>query len=182
MSPFFTGQGDTGETGYLGEGRLSKTSLRIEAVGTVDEATAALGVARAFSESETTQVIIVHVQKQLYYLMAELAASPEAAAHFDRISQDDVAWLEEQIADLESKVAMPQDFILPGETPAGGALSLARATIRRAERRTVALLEAGELQKTSLVAYLNRLSSLIFILEIYETSLSGRGPRLARGD
>ena len=68
MTPFYTGLGDSGKTGFLGEGRISKSSERIEAVGTVDEATAALGLARALTESPLVQDILLKVQKQLYLL------------------------------------------------------------------------------------------------------------------
>ena len=72
MASFYTGGGDQGDTGFLGEGRISKSSLRIEAVGTVDEVTAALGFARSIAASETTRDILVNIQKQLYGLMTEL--------------------------------------------------------------------------------------------------------------
>ena len=173
--PFYTGQGDTGDTGFLGEGRISKSSLRIEAVGTVDEATAALGLARALSEDETLTSIVLIVQKQLYWLMSELSASPEHAALFKKIGPVQISWIEGQIDALENVVELPMDFIVPGETPASAALSLARTILRRAERRVVALLEDGGITNPELVTYLNRSSSLVFILEIYESSLSGGG-------
>lgn len=180
MAPFYTGQGDFGDTGYLGEGRISKTSLRIEALGSVDEATAALGMARALSHSETTQSIILHIQRTLYYLMAELSADPKTAPRFDKISQGDITWLETQIETLENTVVLPREFILPGECPASGALALARTIIRRAERRTIALFEAKGFEKSLLIAYLNRLSSLIFVLEVYENTQSGYSTQLAK--
>jgi cob(I)alamin adenosyltransferase len=180
MTPFYTGDGDTGDTGYLGKGRLSKSSLRIDAVGSVDEANAALGMARAMTQSEKTRMIILHVQKTLYQLMAEISAALEAAASFRKIDGAAVAWLEEQIASLENAIVLPRDFIVPGETPASGALSLARTIVRRAERRVTALMEAGEIDNRDLIAYLNRLSSLIFVLEVYEASQFGRGIQLAK--
>lgn len=182
MTPFYTSKGDSGDTGFLGAGRISKASVRIEAVGSVDEATAALGLARALAESEKTRSIILHVQKHLYLLMSELSADFETADQFDKISEDDVKWLETQIENLENAVVIPREFIIPGENPASGALALARTVVRRAERRTVALLESDEIQKPVLIAYLNRLSSLMFILEIYEVSLYGHGVRLVKED
>ena len=181
MASFYTGGGDQGDTGYLGAGRISKDSLRIEAVGTVDEVTAALGLARSIAASEKTCTILVQIQKQLYGLMTELSASLENAKIFSRISEIEVNWLEEQIRELEKLVILPREFILPGETPASGALSLARTITRRAERRVVSLFDAGELPNKMLMAYLNRLSSLLFILEVYESSQSGGTIRLAKG-
>ena len=180
MAPFYTAKGDQGDTGFLGEGRISKSSLRIEAVGSVDEATAALGLARALAHDEKTRGILLHIQKKLYQLMSELSADPKVAHQFDQISDEDVKWLEEQVEWLEKQVIMPREFIIPGEGPSSGALALARTIVRRAERRATALLEAEQIQKTVLIAYLNRLSSLIFVLEIYETALSGGDIRLAK--
>jgi len=182
MTPFYTAKGDSGDTGFLGDGRISKASVRIEAVGSVDEATAAIGLARALSVDEKTRAILLHVQKQLYFLMSELSADPDTAHHFDKINDEALGWLELQIAELEKVVTLPREFIIPGETAASGALSVARAIVRRAERRTVALLDANEIEKPILVAYLNRLSSLLFILEVLEASFSVQGIRLAKED
>ena len=181
MASFYTGGGDQGDTGFLGEGRVSKNSLRIEAVGTVDEVTAALGLARSIAASEKTHDILLKVQKQLYGLMTEISASLENAEVFQRISDEDIIWLEEQISSLEKTVELPREFILPGETPASGALSLARTIVRRAERRVVSLLEAGEIGNKAVIVYLNRLSSLLFVLEVFESSQSGGTVRLAKG-
>ncbi len=182
MTPFYTAKGDSGKTGLLGEGRVSKASLQIEAVGSVDEATAALGLARAQTESQETREIILHIQKSLYRLMAELAATPETADQFRSIDREEVAWLEHQINQLETTVNLPREFILPGETPASGALALARTIVRRAERRVIALKEAEVVGNPDLIAFLNRLSSLVFLLEVHEATRYGRGVRLAKGE
>ena len=173
MAPFFTAEGDSGKTGFLGKGRISKTSVRIEAVGSVDEANAALGFARALTELENIQAILLHIQKRLYLLMAELSASVDSAENFDRIGQKEIKWLESKIEDLENEVELPREFIIPGESPGSSALAVARTVVRRAERRVVALLEAKQINNPLLVVYLNRLSSLLFVLEVYETSQSG---------
>ena len=182
MASFFTGKGDTGTTGYLGEGRISKTSIRIDAVGSVDEATAALGLARSLSKSEKISQILLHVQKQLYWLMSEISAALDVAEKFNKINQDEILWVEDQIEHLEKIVVLPREFIIAGESVASAALALARTIVRRAERRTIALFEAGEINKPLLIAYLNRLSSLIFLLEVYEASSSGGGVRLVNED
>ena len=180
MGSFFTGKGDSGSTGFLGEGRISKNSLRIEALGSVDEANAALGFARSIAIGQKTKKILLEVQKQLYFLMSELSASPEVSDRFDKIGDVEIDWLEEQVKEIESKVDLKREFIVPGENPSSGALSLARAVVRRAERRTIALFEAKEIHKQVLISYLNRLSSLVFILEVYEASLSDAGVRLVK--
>lgn len=180
MAPFYTADGDQGETGFLGKGRISKSSLRIEAVGSVDEATAAIGLARALSVEQKTQIILLETQKQLYFLMSELSASLETASKFDTLDQSHIHWLEDQIKDVEDSIDLPREFIIPGSSPAGGALALARTIVRRAERRAVAMLEADLIQKPLLIAYLNRLSSLLFILEVYETVTSGNHLQLTK--
>ncbi|MFU8826084.1 MAG: cob(I)yrinic acid a,c-diamide adenosyltransferase [Brevefilum sp.] len=180
MTPFYTTDGDLGETGYLGKGRISKSSLRIEAVGSVDEASAAVGLARALCVDRKSQSILLSIQKHLYLLMSELSASPETASKFDKLDQGYLNWLEAQIQDLEDVIEMPKAFIIPGSTPASGALALARTVVRRAERRAVAALEGGLIEKQLLITYLNRLSSLLFVLELYEAGISGQEIQLTK--
>lgn len=178
--PFYTAKGDSGETSYLGEGGISKSSLRIEAVGSVDEATAAIGLARALSEGDKTLTVLMEVQKALYILMSELSASPEVANKFDKLNDTHLQWLELKIEEFEDSVKLPKVFIIPGGSPASGALALARTIVRRAERRAVALLEANQIHKKLLIAYLNRLSSLLFVLEVYESTFSGNDIELTK--
>ena len=178
--PFYTAKGDSGETSYLGEGAISKASLRIEAVGSVDEATASIGLARALSESQKTQEILLEAQKHLYILMSELSASPEVAHKFDKLDDVQIQWLEKSIEEIEESVELPRVFIIPGGSPASGALAIARTIVRRAERRVVTMLEANLVQKSALVAYLNRLSSLIFVLEVFESTFSGNEIELTK--
>lgn len=180
MSPFYTSEGDFGDTGILGPGRVSKTASVIEAVGSVDEATAALGLARSLSNQKIIQDIILSVQKTLYLLMAEISAGLDAAEQFSRITQDNVGKLEEEIGSLEEMVELPKAFIIPGVSPASSALSLARTIIRRAERRVIALFEEDRIKNKFIIAYLNRLSSLVFVLEVFEIQNSGQNLQFAK--
>ncbi len=180
MSPFYTRSGDAGDTGLLGEGRVAKFDLRIEALGAVDEATAALGVARAFSASASTRSLLVQTQKHLYQLMAEVAATPQNAGRFRGITPAEVAWLEAETDRIEAAVSLPKEFILPGENQASAMLALARTLVRRAERRVVELHHIGGLENISLLAYLNRLSSLCFVLELQENQQHGTQTQLAK--
>lgn len=177
---FYTRKGDDGSTGLLGEGRLPKHHPRIETVGDLDEANAALGLARAFVQSPEIKAILTNVQKDLYALMAEVAATKENAAKFRTISETHVEKLEAQIAALSERVDVPKEFILPGETQGGGALALARTVTRRAERSVASLLDEGELENPFLLAYLNRLSSLCFILELAENQFAGQETQKAK--
>ncbi len=184
MAPFYTGKGDSGDTGFLGKGRVSKSSARIEAVGSVDEASAVIGFARSLAQNVTTQSILLQAQKKLYILMTELSALPDEAGQFNRINQNDVNWVETHIKQIEDEVSIPREFIIPGDTCVGAALDIARAVVRRAERRIITFLNEVELQRSDLVAFINRLSSLIFVLEIAEASHNsdGRGVTLVKED
>ncbi len=174
MSGFYTRKGDDGFTGVLGEGRVAKFDLVPETLGNVDEATAALGLARALCQGEGTAAVILQIQRHLYGLMAEVAATPENVERFHVIEESHVTWLEEQTALFAQKAPVPKEFIVPGDTPVGGALDLARTIVRRAERRLAEFLHRGGSQNLALLHYLNRLSSLIFVMEIYENQVGGQ--------
>ena len=177
---FYTSKGDDGTTNLLGEGRVAKYHARIEAVGTLDESTAALGLARAQCADPHSATILLQAQRDLYRLMAEVAATPENAEQFRFIDSARIAWLEAQTDALSKLVEMPREFILPGDSLAGAALSLARTIIRRAERRVVELFDAGEITNPDLQRYLNRLSSLCFVLELLENKAAGHNTTLAK--
>jgi cob(I)alamin adenosyltransferase len=180
MSPFYTRTGDEGDTGLLGEGRVPKFDSRIEALGALDEATAALGMARATAKAPQSAPLLLEAQGDLYRLMAEVAATPENAAKFRSIDAARVQWLEAQTDALSETVPMPREFIIPGENPASAAMSLARTVTRRAERRVAELAAQGGLENPALLSYLNRLSSLCFALELLENQHAGQSPRLAK--
>ena len=177
---FYTSRGDDGTTNLLGEGRVAKYHARIEAVGTLDESTAALGLARAQCRDPHSSEILLDAQRDLYKLMAEVAATPENAEKFHFIDAARVKWLEEQTDALSETIEMPREFILPGDSLSGAALSLARAIIRRAERRVVELYDEQEVINPDLQRYLNRLSSLCFVLELVENKAAGHRTTLAK--
>jgi cob(I)alamin adenosyltransferase len=181
MPGFYSRTGDDGYTGLLGEGRVPKYHPVTEAIGAIDEAAAALGMGRAICRGERSADIILTVQRDLYHLMAEVAATPENAARFRQIDAQRVSWLEQQTDLLSNLVELPKDFILPGDSPAGAALAQARTIVRRAERRVVRLFHKQLIENSELLRYLNRLSSLCFVLELYENQAMGvTSPTLAR--
>jgi cob(I)alamin adenosyltransferase len=172
MTKFYTQKGDDGFTGRLGKGRLPKHDLIIEAIGTIDEASAALGLARAQSEIPETVDLLLEVQRDLYHLMAELSATSENVSQFRVINEERVSWLEKIIDSISDSIEMPREFIVPGDTSPGAALSLARSIVRRAERRVAELHLAGKVENQHILPYLNRLSSLCFVLELKEYNSS----------
>src|SRR5262245_11303578 len=174
------GGGDDGTTGLLGGGRAAKDDVRIEAYGTVDEASSAIGMAKALTGDERVREIAEGLQRDLYRLGAELATSPDATGRFVTTTEADVAGLDALLVELEAEVPMPEGFILPGSTPASAALDLARTVVRRAERRCVTLAGSGGLANEQVGRYLNRLSLLLFVLGRYEEARAGRSARPAR--
>jgi cob(I)alamin adenosyltransferase len=171
----YTRKGDTGTTGLLyGGDRVSKADLRTDAYGTTDEAVSALGLARALIGETTDRAeerlaaTILRLQRELFVVGAELATHVDRRDRLTdaatRVTGEMVSALEVEIDELETLVEQPKEFVLPGETSVGAVLDLARTTVRRAERRAVALAEAGELPDSQVVPYLNRLADLLFVM------------------
>lgn len=174
------GTGDDGSTGLLGGGRVAKDDPRVEAYGTIDEASSALGLARALSSHARVTSICEELQRGLYAVGAELGTSPGAGKAFVTTTEREVERLEELIRELEELAPMPEGFILPGATPASGAIDLARAVVRRAERRCLTLERGGGLGNPNVRRWLNRLSLVLFVLGRYEESLSGSSAQPAK--
>lgn len=175
MNKFYTSTGDDGFSGLLGEGRVPKWHPRIELVGKIDEATSSLGLARAFCKAPESGPLLLDIQRDLYHMMAECAATLENAHRFRIIDETKVETIEEQINSISSKVQNPEGFIVPGDSPAGAALAVARTVIRNAERHLAKLWLDGEIENQNLLKYLNRLSSLCFVLELLENDVAGKG-------
>src|SRR5213080_1363428 len=160
--------GRWGETGLLYGGRVAKTDPRTEAYGDVDEAISALGAARALINDRGRHAIILRVQSELFTVGAELATdSAEYGTlqrHFKVVTADFTTRCEAEIADLEGRITLPDAFVIPGGTQPAAALDLARAIVRRAERRIVGLQQSGHLLNAEVLRYVNRLSDLLFML------------------
>jgi cob(I)alamin adenosyltransferase len=175
-----TTRGDDGTTGLLfGGERITKDDARAEAYGTIDEAVAALGVARANLGVKRRigtvpaglgglAALILRLQRELFVVGAELATNPEAWDRLEdgttRVSDEMVKAIERDLVELENAIEMPREFVVPGETPTSAALELARTILRRAERRAVALQRAGLVPGPNLLPYLNRLADLVWVL------------------
>ena len=168
-SRWYTRRGDDGYTGLLGPERVPKYDLRPEAYGIVDEAQAALGVARAAGCTPATGWVIFSVEQTLQSLMSELAASDIKDSPFaNQITAAAVAQLEAWLAEAEARARVPPEFVVPGDSLPGAALHLARTIVRRAERHVALLLHGGLLANEQVLRYLNRLSSLLFVLACVE--------------
>jgi cob(I)alamin adenosyltransferase len=181
MPDYFTGAGDDGWTSLLGDERVPKDSPRPQAYGAVDEASAALGLARAATRFEAVGDLTAAVQRDLYGLMAELAATPSNAAAFRTIDAGKVTWLEAQVRDFGEQIEMPKDFVIGGDSVTGAHFDLARTIVRRAERAVAGLVHSGDVENREILRYLNRLSSLCFVLALWENQRSGVShPSLAK--
>jgi cob(I)alamin adenosyltransferase len=174
-----TGRGDDGTTGLLFGGRVSKDDARTEAYGTLDEAVAALGIARAElvalegADADAPTLValgdtLLRLQRELFVAGAELATNPDAWDRLrdgeTRVDEAMLAGLEELLAASEAQVSMPREFVVPGGTRLSAALELSRTVVRRAERRVIALDRAHLVPGTWLMPYLNRLADLLWVL------------------
>ncbi len=141
------------------------------AVGEVDEATSALGLARASVAEPRLQAAIHEAQRDLYVLMAELASPPEVAARLSRrIGEADVRRLEELEEQLLGEVEIAPEFIMPGHTLVGATLDFARTVVRRTERRVARLAHDRLVENPEVLRYVNRLSDLLFVMARYVES------------
>ena len=188
-----TGRGDDGTTGLLfGGERISKDAARAEAYGTIDEAVATLGLARAeLGLKRQLGVVppglagiadlILRIQRELFVVAAELATNPAAWDRLEddrtRVSAAMVEGLDGLLRDLEAHVEMPTEFVVPGESRTSVAIEVARTVLRRAERRAVALDRDGMVPGPHLLPYLNRLADLLWVLaRATEQAESRRAP------
>ena len=161
----YTRTGDDGTTGLFGGGRVRKDDLRVEAYGAVDEANAAIGLARGLGVDSDVDKLLAQVQHALFDVGADLAtpAEAEARAHLHPVEEEDVEALEAAIDRFEAELEPLRQFILPAGHATSAALHVARSVVRRAERATVALSSVAPIG-TPVSRYLNRLSDLLFVL------------------
>lgn len=175
MSKLYTGKGDDGTTGLFYGGRVPKHDARPEAYGTVDEAQAAIGLARAglLTEGAAGQPfaadlgeILVDVERGLYVLMAELATAPENQHKLDdattRVTTGMVEELSATTDSIGERFEFPTEFVIPGQSEVAARLDVARTIVRRAERRAVVVDVRERVEGSQVVPYLNRLSSLLW--------------------
>ncbi len=156
----YTKTGDQGTTGLLTGERIEKDSLRVEAYGTIDEINAALGLGRAWCTNTPVKEVIYTLQKMLMLIMAELASKDNSTQY---ITPEHISKLEQYIDNFDAQLPPLQHFLIPGETPGGAALDLARTVTRRGERQVIRLSRQEKINHDVLIT-LNRLSDLCFIM------------------
>ena len=172
--PHYTGTGDDGETTLWGGARVPKHHPQPETYGALDEATSALGLARALATAPRTDGVAQELQQHFYRLMAELAvASGKPVPEQFVTSEAHVTAIEAEIETLESEAPPPTEFILPGGSAAGGAIDLAWAITRRAEREASRLRASGYELNPQVMRLLNRASALLYSLARYEEHAGG---------
>lgn len=167
MQKIYTGRGDDGFTSLIGGARVAKYDPQPEAYGTLDEASAALGLARATATTADVRAAILETQRTLYRLMAELATVEGKKTAYEMTAAD-VARVEELTNGFTARVPVQREFVVPGDTLAGASLDVARTVARRGERLVTRLVHEGHITNAFVLPYLNRLSSLLFILGRFE--------------
>lgn len=180
MSAIYTGGGDDGTTALARGGRVPKDDPRVEAYGAVDEACSFVGVARAQTDDEAVRELLTWVQNRLYGYASMLAAAPTPQAALDpsvaETTDRDLSFLEEAIDRFEVSTGRLDGFVLPGGAPLAAQLFVARAVVRRAERRVAAIPDPGPSDGETL-RFLNRLSDLLFAAARFANHDAHRGDR-----
>lgn len=182
----YTKRGDTGETDLFGGGdqgmrRVAKDSLRIEAIGVVDELNSLVGLVRSSRASDVVDRALADIQKDLFVLGADLATPGvqpvRGASDVPRVSEKRVEEFESLIDTLEKDLVPMTAFILPGGCETAAQLHICRSVCRRAERVCVTLMREvaknGDTENEMSVKFLNRLSDLLFIMARYENAVKG---------
>jgi cob(I)alamin adenosyltransferase len=158
-----TKRGDFGQTSLAGGVRVSKSDLRVETYGTVDELNTVLGFARSICQNSEIRTWTEEIQRTLFRLGSNLATPPESKKHPPVITSEDVNNLTDLVYKIEATEGLVSDWSLPGAHPEAAAYEMARTTCRRAERMVVRFIEAGAQVDPNVLAYLNRLSDLVWL-------------------
>jgi len=158
-----TKRGDGGQTGLAGGIRVSKSSLRVEAYGTIDELNSLLGLARSHCDDADLRERTKLIQRELFRIGSGLATPPESRKLQVPVTEEMVEGLTHQVHEIEAIEGLLSDWSLPGEHPTGAAYDVARTVCRRAERCVVRLIESGETIEPNILAYINRLSDLLWL-------------------
>ena len=172
MVKIYTKSGDKGKTNLLFGGKTSKSDLRVETYGTVDEAVSFLGLAKSLITNNEIKKIIEDLQHSLFIIGAELATTPKNKKKLNNevktITTDMVNNLESLIDNINEKIDLGDKFIMPGNSVGSSAIDVARTVVRRLERRIVELIGSDNSINSNIIPYVNRASDLLFILGRFE--------------
>ena len=163
MSSIATKKGDSGQTSLTGGLRVSKSSVRVQAYGTVDELNSSMGFARSICDDANLCERTKAIQRELFQVGSALATPPENRKGQPPLNAAMIDALTDQVHELEALEGMLSDWSIPGEHPAAAAYDVARTVCRRAERCVVSLIDSGEPVEVNVLPYLNRLSDLLWL-------------------
>ena len=178
MASISTRRGDDGSTSSPGGARTSKGDLRVEASGSIDELNATIGVARAWCDDPQIAALARSIQRDLFPVGSAVSTKPGARRSIPEISKTMVARLDETVATLEAEPGILRDWSISGEYRGSAAFDLARTVARRAERNVVRLVTAGEKIQPTVLAYLNRLSDILWLCARVVEARAGVDARL----
>jgi cob(I)alamin adenosyltransferase len=173
LARIYTRTGDKGETDLVGGVRISKDSLRVRAYGDIDELNSVLGLARDSSKDEEIGSLLEGLQRDLFVVGADLASPTENGHDVPRTTKNMIVALENTIDIFQDELPALRAFILPGGDETGAFLHFARSVARRAERNIVALSKTEKVNE-NLIAYVNRLSDLLFMMARLVNQRAGR--------
>lgn len=171
----YTKTGDKGETGLFGGERITKSSLRIEAYGTIDELNAFIGFAVSVITDDSIKILLNKIQNQLFTVGTDLATQENEKTKKLNIKRTPSYFykdIEEEIDKYHTKLDELKNFILPGGSKGAALLHVCRTICRRAERNVVALNSTVKIGE-NIIIFLNRLSDLFFVLARYENAVTG---------
>lgn len=159
-----TKRGDGGTTGLPGGVRVSKADARVECYGTIDELISQLGFARSIAQVPEVKELVKQIQRELFKVGSAIGTAPESRKPAPAITQQMVDDLEAHVHRIEALPGILGDWSIPGETPESAAMDVARTICRRAERLAVRLFESQVIENRIILAYLNRLSDVLWLL------------------
>ena len=172
----YTKTGDKGQTSLIGGTRVSKSHIRIESYGTIDELNSYLGLVNDLTNDSKINDWILEIQDRLFTIGSELATSPtkEVKMKLPDLHNSDINWLEMKIDEMNEQLPEMRSFILPRGHQGASACHVARCICRRAERLCVHMRELEEEVSDVILQYLNRLSDFLFVLARYITHINGK--------
>ena len=171
----YTKQGDAGKTSLFMGGVVSKSHLRIETCGSLDNAVSAIGLARSLSKNSAITTLLLDLQHDLFTISAEISSVQDLTLNETKIliiQESHVRKLEKKLDEFREEIDISKEFVLPGGSSGSASIDLARALVRSSERKIVEFNESGELKNQKIIQYINRLSDLLFVMARLEDKLN----------